>query len=108
MQHGVQNLSPNHISLPRRLVLLASSLVAIFVGAQFIRPALVNLPVAAEIQAPENVRRVLRNSCYDCHSNETRLRWFDRINPAYWMVAKDVKEARRHLNFSEIGAKPAA
>jgi hypothetical protein len=54
------------------------------------------------------VRQVLRESCYACHSNETRLSWFDEVVPAYWLVARDVKEARAHLNFSEIGRLPEA
>ena len=79
-----------------------------FVGIQFIRPALTNPPVTAELQAPPEVKEILRNSCYSCHSNETRLPWFDRVVPAYWLVNHDVREARRHLNFSEIGKLPAA
>jgi Cytochrome P460/Haem-binding domain len=72
-----------------------------FVGIQFIRPELTNPPVTAELQAPAEVKEILRTSCYSCHSNETRLPWFDRIVPAYWLV-------HRHLNFSEIGKLPAA
>lgn len=79
-----------------------------FIGIQFIRPGLENPPVTAELQAPPEVKQILRNSCYNCHSNETRLPWFDRIVPAYWLVAGDVKEARAHLNFSEIGKLPPA
>jgi len=67
-----------------------------------------NPPVTAEIQAPPEVRAILRSSCYNCHSNETRLPWFDQVVPAYWLVHHDVLEARRHLNFSEIGSQPAA
>ena len=79
-----------------------------FVGIQFIRPALPNPPVTAELQAPPEVKEILRNSCYSCHSNETRLPWFDEVVPAFWIVTRDVREARRHLNFSEIGKLPAA
>lgn len=79
-----------------------------FVGIQFIRPALTNPPVTAELQAPPEVKEILRNSCYSCHSNETRLPWFDKVVPAFWIVTSDVREARRHLNFSEIGRLPAA
>jgi hypothetical protein len=79
-----------------------------FVGIQFIRPALTNPPVTAELQAPPEVKEILRNSCYSCHSNETRLPWFDRVVPAFWIVTSDVREARRHLNFSEIAKLPAA
>jgi len=80
----------------------------VFLGLQFIRPTLTNPPVTAELQAPPEVRAVLRQSCYSCHSNETKLPWFDQVVPAYWSVTKDVKEARKHLNFSEIGKLPAA
>ncbi len=51
---------------------------------------------------------MLRSSCYSCHSNETKLPWYDEIAPPHWLVVHDVKEARRHLNFSEIGKLPAA
>lgn len=91
--------------------LLAYTLVVLilgFVAIQFIRPTLDNPPVTADLQAPTEVKHVLRNSCYNCHSNETQLPWFDRIAPAYWVVTSDVKEARKHLNFSEIGKLPAA
>ena len=80
----------------------------VFVVIQFIRPPLTNPPVTSELQAPEEVKQVLKHSCYNCHSNETKLPWFDQVVPAYWLVASDVNHARRHLNFSEIGKLPAA
>ena len=92
----------------RIVVWTAIVLVAGFAGIQFIRPQLDNPPVTAELQAPAEVKQVLRASCYNCHSNETKLPWFDQIVPAYWVVASDVKQARSHVNFSEIGKLPAA
>jgi hypothetical protein len=84
------------------------SFCAIFIGSQFIRPELNNQPTTAELNAPPEVKQILQNSCYSCHSNQTRLPWFDEIAPAYWLVASDVKQARKHLNFSEIAKLPAA
>jgi hypothetical protein len=92
----------------RALLWFAGTLVLVFVGLQMVRPELKNPPVTAELQAPPEVKQIFRNSCYNCHSNETKLPWFDQIVPAYWLVTSDVKEARKHLNFSEIGSKPAA
>ncbi len=92
----------------RVLIWIVVILGVLFVGLQFIRPELTNPPVTAELQAPEEVKQVLKNSCYSCHSNETKLPWFDKVVPAYWVVSSDVKEARKHLNFSEIGKLPAA
>jgi hypothetical protein len=85
-----------------------SILGLLIVSAQFIRPELTNPPVTADLQAPPAVKEILRTSCYNCHSNETKPSWFDSFVPAYWLVASDVKEARKHLNFSEIGKLPPA
>ena len=82
------------------------------VGVQFVRPRLANrltnAPVTAELAAPPQVKQILQTSCYNCHSNETKLSWFDWPVPAYWLVVKDVREGRSHLNFSEIGILPPA
>jgi hypothetical protein len=92
----------------RALLWMVAVLALVFAGLQFVRPELTNPPVTAELQAPAEVKAVLKNSCYSCHSNETKLPWFDKVVPAYWLVSSDVKEARKHLNFSEIGKLPAA
>src|SRR5580698_10117267 len=94
-----------------RTRLLASLLlvgVVVFAAIQLIHPKLTNPPVTAEINATPEVKRILKTSCYNCHSNETHLSWFDRVAPAYWIAAADVKQARTHLNFSEIAQLPAA
>jgi hypothetical protein len=77
-------------------------------GIQFIRPALPNPPVTADLQAPPEVKQILTTSCYNCHSNQTVLSWFDQPVPAYWLVVRDVQDGRKHVNFSEIGKLPAA
>jgi Haem-binding domain/Cytochrome P460 len=92
----------------RPLLWIVGVLSLAFVGLQFVRPKLTNPPVTTELHAPAEVKQILRNSCYSCHSNETKLPWFDEVEPAYWVVTGDVKEARKHLNFSEIGKLSAA
>lgn len=93
---------------PRRMwtTLGGVGLVA-FLAIQFVRPEIPHPPVTADLAAPREVKQILRTSCYDCHSNETRLAWFDQIVPAYWRVAADVEAGRSRLNFSEIGTRPA-
>jgi hypothetical protein len=81
---------------------------AIFIGVQFIRPELRNIPARQDLNAPFEVKQILHNSCYSCHSNQTRLPWFDKVAPAYWLVTRDVNEGRKHLNFSEIARLPVA
>ncbi|TNF40329.1 MAG: cytochrome C [Cytophagales bacterium] len=48
----------------------------------------------------EGMRQTLKNSCYDCHSNETSYPWYSYVAPLSWLVAKDVREGREELNFS--------
>ena len=92
--------------MSRRVVRATLALVGVlFLVLQLVRPELKNPPVTAEMQAPPEIRRILKNSCYNCHSNETQMPWFDKVVPAYWLVARDVKAARKRLNFSEIGTK---
>ncbi len=40
-------------------------------------------------------------SCYDCHSNLTKWRWYSNIAPVSWLVQHDVEDGRDVLNFSE-------
>jgi hypothetical protein len=42
-----------------------------------------------------------QQSCYDCHSNLTRWRWYSYVAPASWLVQSDVDGARKILDFSE-------
>ncbi|HEY3707358.1 MAG TPA: cytochrome P460 family protein [Terracidiphilus sp.] len=86
----------------------ALACAGVFLAAQLYRPATPFSAPANEVQAPEQVKQVLRNRCYACHSNERRLAWFDYVNPA-WLVARhDILTAREHLNFSTLGSKPPA
>lgn len=74
---------------------------AVVVLAQLARPSMENPPVTGDIQAPADVHAVLKRSCYDCHSNETKWPWYSQVVPFSWLVAHDVNDGRKHLNFSE-------
>jgi hypothetical protein len=93
-------------SRARVVIELATGLVLLFLGLQLTSPTLTNPPVVADLVAPAAVKSILVTACYDCHSNQTRLRWFDRVAPAAWLVARDVRVGREHLNFSDVGALP--
>ncbi|WP_346320903.1 heme-binding domain-containing protein [Chitinophaga sp. YIM B06452] len=51
-----------------------------------------------------NVRTILQNACYDCHSNNTRYPWYVNIQPLGWFMAKHIKEGKAELNFNNFGA----
>jgi len=76
-------------------------LVIVVAVLQFIPVKRTNPPISWDINAPENVSGILRTSCYDCHSNETRWPWYTYIAPVSFLIASDVNEGRKRLNFSE-------
>ncbi|MBT8206650.1 MAG: heme-binding domain-containing protein [Acidimicrobiia bacterium] len=86
--------------LQRPLTILFGVLVVAFVAIQFVPVDRSNPPVTMDVVAPAEVRSVLRQSCYDCHSNESNWPWYSYVAPVSWLVAKDVREGREHLNFS--------
>jgi hypothetical protein len=53
---------------------------------------------------PSTVSSILRTSCYDCHSSQTSYPWYSKVAPASWLLAKDIREGREDLNFSEWGS----
>jgi len=52
-------------------------------------------------EIPKNITKILKTSCYDCHSNQTVYPWYSYIAPVSWLVIRDVKEGRKELNFSD-------
>ncbi len=74
------------------------------VAIQFKEVERSNPPVTKEIKAPDEVMSILRNSCYDCHSNKTKWPWYSYVAPVSWMISDHVVEGRKHLNFSEWGS----
>ncbi len=54
--------------------------------------------------SPTAVSSILKNSCYDCHSSQTIFPWYSKIAPVSWLLAKDIREGREELNFSEWGS----
>ncbi|MCK5571546.1 MAG: heme-binding domain-containing protein, partial [Bacteroidetes bacterium] len=92
-------------SLSRAAIIL----VLLFILIQLVRPERTNPPIEpvhrleSVLNVPEEVRSLLRAACYDCHSNETAWPWYSNISPVSWLMARDVTEGRRQLNFSEWG-----
>ena len=80
--------------IKKKMFRVISFLLLVVILVQFIQPRFENPPVTADISAPPEVKAILKKACFDCHSNETNLRWFDRISPVSWMVAKDIKDGR--------------
>ena len=78
-----------------------------FVVIQFIPVDRSNKPVVKTqnfvdiYQTPQKVQELLKNSCYDCHSNETNFPNYAYVAPISWSIKNHINEGREHLNFSE-------
>lgn len=49
---------------------------------------------------PEPIANLIRNSCYNCHSNETEYPFYSNIQPIAWLLKNHIDEGRKELNFS--------
>ena len=43
---------------------------------------------------------MIKDACYDCHSNETKYPWYTNVAPVSWWIKKHINEGREELNFS--------
>ncbi|WP_242920344.1 heme-binding domain-containing protein [Pontibacter liquoris] len=88
-------------------------ILVLLVLMQFIRIDKTNPPVdpAKEFvtiaNPPQDVTLILRESCYDCHSNTTKYPWYSNVAPVSWFLKNHIDEGRRELNFSEWGSYTA-
>jgi mono/diheme cytochrome c family protein len=40
-------------------------------------------------------------ACFDCHSNQTRSYWYEKVAPVSWWIKNHVDDGRAKLNFDE-------
>jgi hypothetical protein len=62
--------------------------------------------IHASVSVPPDIDAILRRSCYDCHSAETRWPLYARVAPVSWLVASDVQRGRSDLDFSNWSTDP--
>lgn len=85
-------------------------LLIAFVTIQFIQPArnqsgqVLETDISKAYSIPDNAYAILKNACYDCHSDNTSYPWYSNIQPIGWILAKDIEDGKAKLNFSEFGS----
>ena len=50
---------------------------------------------------PATVEKSLQVYCYDCHSNNTKYPWYNKVQPVAWFLEDHIKEGKAELNFNE-------
>ena len=80
--------------------------VVVFTLIQFIPVDRTNPPIQPSQnfvnveQTPQKISEILKNSCYDCHSFETKYPKYAYVAPISWSVKHHINEGREHVNFS--------
>jgi hypothetical protein len=59
--------------------------------------------ITKKLNVPPDVEKILKRSCFDCHSNHTTWPWYSNVAPMSWLVINDVNRGRGKMNFSEWG-----
>jgi hypothetical protein len=91
----------------KKVKIILSALILLFMVIQFI-------PSGIPVNKPEDERSIskstivtgpvleqLRKSCFDCHSDQVRLPWYEKLAPASWLLSDHINKGKASLNFSE-------
>jgi hypothetical protein len=97
------------MSIKKLAWMFLAGVVVIFVLIQLIPygHSHTNPPVVSEPHwsSPE-ARALVKENCFQCHSNETNWTWYSTIAPGSWLIAHDVSDGRKRFNFSDWQRKP--
>ena len=95
------------MSLKKIVLILIGMGLAVFLLIQLIPIDHSNPPTTTEPKwsSPE-ARALVKEHCFQCHSNETEWPWYSYIAPASWLIRWDVKNGRSQSNFSEWDKNP--
>jgi len=86
---------------------VALALFVVFIALQFYRPEMNQAQgnhtasFLTETNPPAQVKLILKESCYDCHSNHTEYPWYNNVAPVSYWLADHIKDGKKHLNFSD-------
>lgn len=56
---------------------------------------------------PSEAQKILKTSCFDCHSNNTNYQWYHKVQPGTWYIQSHVNEGKEELNFDEFNSYSA-
>ncbi|GGH38994.1 cytochrome C [Mangrovimonas yunxiaonensis] len=84
------------------LLLLVGFVVAQFFGPEKNEGDLTSVETFfADTNPPEDIKLILNETCFDCHSNHTRYPWYSNITPVNYWLHDHVEHGKEELNFSK-------
>ena len=82
-------------------------LLIVIIIAQFFKPKKnqgtteSTLAFIEDTNPPENVKLILKESCFDCHSDTTRYPWYFNVTPVNYWMDYHIKDGKKHFNVSK-------
>ena len=55
----------------------------------------------------QEIATILRDNCYDCHSNQTNYPWYSKITPVNYWLEEHIVDGKKHFNVSAWDAYSA-
>lgn len=84
------------------LVLLVIFVISQFFGPEKNEGSLSSIePFLADTSPSEEVQLILKQACYDCHSDVTKYPWYNNITPVNYWLASHVNDGKKHFNVSK-------
>jgi hypothetical protein len=59
------------------------------------------LAILREAQVHPETLAIVQRACQNCHSENTKWPWYGHVAPVSWLLARDVQQARAHMNLSQ-------
>ena len=59
-----------------------------------------NRTILRDAQVDPDTLAILLRACRNCHSQQTEWPWYGHVAPVSWVLARDVQQARSHMNLS--------
>ena len=82
-------------------------LLVVFIIMQFFGPDRNEGDITAidafllETNPPSDVKGILENTCFDCHSDVTTYPWYNKITPVNYWLADHINDGKKHFNASD-------
>jgi len=100
--------------MKRILKWIGLGLLAVLIVIQFFPPERNMAPLDPKedflivASPPGQIADMIKNSCYDCHSNQTVYPWYSRVAPVSFYLDRHIQKGKEDLNLSEYGSMDKA
>ena len=91
----------------KKLVIAVGAAAIAAVGGSLIHPfgatgvPGTNHTILRDAQIDPETLAIVERACQNCHSQKTEWPWYSHVAPVSWLLARDVQQARIHLNLSQ-------